>query len=408
MNIRNKVNYVLLVLVMCFIFVGDVFAADLDLTVTAVADKTVVSNGGEGKITLTVKSDSPVSSCFFNVSYDSTLEEISKTGINGWEIDKNGVGINGFIVEGSLDGELSAGVDILELKYKVNGAGKVTIKTTECASSDEKSGSYEDIVVNFELEDLSDVTTLSSITVTNGVITNFTPENYSPFITLTNPVFGLGFTTTNPDYQDFVVVTDVDENNISDFSNITYNDANGDGLMTLYVSVNNGRKYELAIKYENRDLDGSLTSLKVNGKNINLVEGQYDYSVTVGKDVSSVIILAELADSENFQFAPGFAPTTHLLSNNVTTISLIVEPKDKSSGTKSSIYILEIIKEGTSSSQSSSKPTTSVPSSKPNSSANATTNPQTGNIFMFVMVIVLLASLLGSVVLYKKNLEVNK
>lgn len=384
---------------MCFIFMNNVFAADLEFSVNAVANKTEVVSGNEVNIRVSLKSVSSITSCLFKIEEDSSIEAVSKTSMNNWTIPEGGEDQSGIIVESSsLSSDLSNGVNILELKYKVNGDGKVTIKTIECASSDELSGTYQDVVVNLKVQDLSDITTLSSITVGGGTVTNFSSDNLKPLIILDSPNFGLTFTATNPDYQDDIVVTDVSGNVIRDLANLVYDDPSGQGMMTLYATVNNVTKYELGIMYENKELDNSLSSLTVAGQKVNLIADKLEYNVKINNDVNVVEVLAELADSKNFQFAGGNGPGTFSTTGSTTTIALIVEPKDSSSGATSVTYLIELVKEGTTGGDVAQ-------SSSSSNLNNATSNPQTGNISMFIMAIILVASLVGSMFLYQRNLE---
>ena len=195
---------------MCFLFVGDVFADELNLTVKLDTDNTEIVEGEQATIKLHFKSSNDdISYCQFKIEQDSTLELASKGAANGWKISEEGA--NGIILDANsvADGLISSGMNILELKYKVNGNGKVTVKTVECTTNEEElSASHNDVSVNFTTKDLSSDTTLKSLKVTGGTINSFNPTGYEgQLIMLEGPNFSLEMETTNPDYQDDIVVT---------------------------------------------------------------------------------------------------------------------------------------------------------------------------------------------------------
>lgn len=407
MNIKSKFSYILLILVTCFSFVNNVFADGLEFSVSATADKTEVAKGNVVTIMVSLKSDEYINSCTFEQVADSTLE-LLPTGDDVDNEEKGVLGVGTFgamgtttinVMDSAVSGKAPVdGMNILRLKYRVNGSGKVTIKTVECVTISEKNGTYDELTVNINAIDLSEDTTLKSLSVTGGTLSNFSSTSYTYSVPLESSNFSLKMEATNPDYQDDIVVTDSSGATL-DPTNITYKTSSDQNLMLVFITVNNGTKYELALKYENKDLDNSLSSLTVAGQKVELESGKYEYTVKVGKDVSNVKIEATLADSTNFQFADGNDPGTYSVSGSSTTIALIVEPKSSESGSQSVTYMIDIVKEGSSGGNASSN----KPSS--NSGGNAVSNPQTGNISMFIMAIILVASLLGSVVLYQKNIE---
>ena len=77
------------------------------------------------------------------------------------------------------------------------------------------------------------------------------------------------------------------------------------------------------------------------------------------------------------------------------------QPKDSSSGATSVTYRITIEKKdgGTPPVEDEPKP------GKPIVDDGTLKNPETGGISMFVMLLILIASLIGSVYLYRKNLE---
>ena len=392
---KNKLYYVLLGFLISFSYVGKVFA--FEFTVAGYVSNAEVVAGEEATVNVFLKSESPIAGCLFKVEADNSIELVSKTGMNGWNIALEGTeGIN--VENSSLSNDpLTNGKNILSLKYKVNGAGKVIIKTDHCVSTlTEEKSTHSDIVVNFATKDLSADTNLSNLLISGAQLVNFSPTEYTYSAALSKPNFSLTMTASNPDYQDDIVVTDVD-GNVLDPNNITFSDSSGQSVMMINITVNGdtAKAYKLLLGYEQKGLDNSLSSLKVNGKVIELEAGKFSYALTVPKDVTSFKVEAVLSDSENFQFVTGNAPGDYAMGSGTTSVALIVEPKSSQTGGKVVTYIIDVTKEGGS---SSSKPSTSKPSS-------SIQNPQTGGISMFVMAFILIASLVSSVFLYQKNLE---
>ncbi|MBQ2872824.1 MAG: hypothetical protein IJE89_02370 [Bacilli bacterium] len=409
---KNKLCYILLGLLVAFSFINNVFADDFNVTVNATANNTTVVKGEEVSIKINIKSDSAVDLCSFKVTSDSTLEYVSMSEMNNWKI-YNGT-IANFTMENNIDNvdPLTNGVNIVEIKYRVNGDGKVTVDPVECAVVDSTEASYEDseidsALVQITAEEPVDDTSLSNIVVNGGDMPSFSSDRLNYTVKLKSSTFGLTITASNPDYQDDIVVKDRNGNIYTNLNNITWSDPTGQGIMLIDIVVNNKTTYTLATSYVVEELDNSLASLTINGENI-LEPGKYDYEHTVSSGTTNFDLGATLKDSDNFQFASGGnSPGNFSMGNEGTAIVLIVEPKDSSIGAESVTYTIEVVKE---SSSSATDPGNSDGNSgdiggSGNTEDNATSNPGTGDISMFIMAVILISSLVGSVILYQKNLE---
>lgn len=418
---KNKLFYILVSLLMGFSFVGNVFAADLKFEVKATPSTSTVVKGKEVSITLNLKSDSAIDMCQFKVESDSTLEYVSMSVANGWKLDEGT--ISNFSLENDINDTepLTNGENILVVKYKVNDSGKVTVKTVECASvtdaSNASSGTHADVVVDITAQDTSVDTTLSALEVTGGTLLTpitTTTENNQYIIKLDSSTFGLKPTASNADYQDDIVVKDSSGNVISDLSKITFKNDGGQPLMKMTITVNDKTTYNLLINYTQTDLDNSLKSVTINGKELELTAGKLEYEYKVAKDVSSLDVAAVLSDSTNFKFgADSNAPGNFTIKDAVDVI-IVVEPVSSSQGASIATYTIRITKEGSS---SSSADEDDDDDDKTGSSGGTTgggggstggdvsSNPQTGDVSMFIMAFILIASLAGSIVLYQKNLE---
>lgn len=410
---KNKICHILLALMISFSFINSVYAdGDLDFTVSAsTAKSNDITVGEEIDVIVSLRSNSYINACTFEISLDSNIEFVSSQGLNNFGVI-SGSTLN--IENPSIDGSAPAnGIEVLSLKYKVNGDGKIIIKTKECISPiDENTGSYQDVLVDLKVKDTSgddgpsdddvssDDTTLKTLSVNGQQVSNFDSKIYKGYsVTLDTPNFSLSMVPNNPDYQDDIVVTDT-SGNVLNPDNITYvND--GQGVMVVNITVNGKTTYSLGVGYSQPGLDNSLGSLIINGQTVELEVGRDNYIVYVDKNVTSVDVVASLKDSENFKFSDGSSIDSDgtgivNVDGDETTFAIIIEPKNSQVGGTSRSYFVEIIKKGTVKPSSSSKPV---------SGGNTTTNPSTGGISMFIMAFILIASLVGSIVLYQKNLE---
>lgn len=404
---KNKIYYIVLCLISSFAFMNNVFAeGELSFSIGAsvVGGETTVVKGSEATINVSLNSETAISSCTFNVVSDAGIEFVSKSSMNSYVVRDEGENI--IVERANTDVNFVSGQNVLELKYKVNNDGKLTIKTVSCKSAvDDKTGTTGDEIIEFKTKEVNDDTSLSSLTVTGGTLSpKFSSTTYNYTVQLNDTKFSLNMTASNSDYQNKIVVTDIDGNTL-DASNIVFKNDGGQGIMVVTIIVNEKTRYELGVRYVQEELDNSLSSLKVGDQLVKLESGKYDYSVNVGKDVNEVKIEAFLKDSNNFKFVDGNGLTTLQIPSAVNSYALMIEPKDSSSGGKSVTYLITINRDGLS--VPAEKPSSGSSNSKPsnNNQGNATTNPSTGGISMFLMAFVLIASLIGSIYLYKKNLE---
>lgn len=403
---KNKLCYVLLGILMSFTFMNDVFAAT---DVSMIVDETTVVRNSEVSIKINLKSDIALTSCLFDVNSDSDIEFISKSGSNNWNVTQDGV--DGFLVENnSIDGDnLSNGKNILVLKYKVKGDGKVSIVTNNCIN-----GTTEEVVKNiattqveFTVTEPVDDTSLKSINVTGGVLSpTFKSDKYSYVITnLSSPKFGLILTATDEKYQDDIVVKKSSGEVIENLSNITFKNEDGSGMMLLTITVADKTKYSITVSYTQKDLKSDLKWVTINGEQLELVDGVLEYEYKVGKNVSSFEVDAEVRDSNNFKIgAASNAPGTFTIKDSVDVI-IVVEPKNSELGASLSTYTIRIVKEGNKVEDKPSGGNSGGTAPGGSSGGTPTANPETGDISMFTMAFILIASLVGSVVLYQKNLE---
>lgn len=398
MSKKSKLRYIILSLIVSFSFINNVFAEDLNFTTEVSLDKTDVYIGDVISINVSLKSEEAITYCEFKVTSESNLTFESKNQTNNYTFESDDLSSLKIKYSSTDTVDLKNGKTVFKLNYKATGSGKISITTTECKTeNDEKKGSYKQVDLSIEAKEPEKDTSLKNIEVTGGTISNFTSDNLTPSIRLNQTNFSLKFTASNSDYQNSITVKDSNGNTL-DPSNLTFNDPSGQGIMTIVVTVgdeDNNTEYQLGISYEAEELDNSLATLKINGTNVTLIKGTTEYKVKINSSATSIIVDATLTDSTNFQFAEGNGPSTYDIKSE--NIALIIEPKSSQSGGTGITYIIQIEKEGNSAGGNS------TPSNS--NGANTNSNPQTGNISMFVMALILISSLIGSIYLYQKNIE---
>ena len=443
---KNKLCHILLGILLVFSFINVVFADEYEVSISATPSAIEVLEGEDVSITLNVKSNNSVDLCRFQVSFDDTLKfaSMNEIGVKKWEYTGT---IESFAVENDMNAteSLTNGENIIQLNFKVNGNGNVIIKTLDCsyAGSGNAEEQFEDseideIKLGFKTKSLSEITTLDSLTVIKGgtmtdVFSSDKKGTY--FIELNSLTFGLEWTTTNHDYQNNVKVINFDtDEEINDPKNITFESNGTTGMPILVVvSDNNGNSttYTLVAQMsEQVEYDNTLKSITINGKKITLIDGRfenggYNYEYTVESDVTSVTIEAELSDGENFKFSDkGNAPATFTI-DDIVNVEIYTEPINSSVDALGQGYKIQINRKvdtttkpgdegdkpntgGTTGGNSSSGGVTGGDSGNDGSSGNTNYNPDTGGVSMYVMAIILISSLVGSIVLYQKNLNAYK
>lgn len=407
---KNRINYILLCLIVSFAFINNVFA---DTAVTLVTDNTTVVNGSEVSVRVNLRSDEVVTACLIKVTSDDSIEFVEKNNMNSWNVTQEG-GVDGFTIENSaIVGDiLTGGQNILEFKYKINGAGEIKVHTDHCSNGANNTGitDISEHSISFTTKEKEDDTSLSDLSITGGEPISFDSTKLSYASKLNSSTFGLNITTSNPDYQDDVVVKDEDGNIINDIKNIIFSDPSGQSLMTLYIIIKDTTTYTLMLNYENVELDNSLSSVTINGVSLTLEPGKTDYTFEVDSDVTSVLIKVTLKDSEHFKISNNSNVDKEInISGDTCSASIIVEPKDDSLGGTENAYMITIKRKSNNSNDGSGtgnndkEPTDN--NKKPTGGNEPVKNPQTSDISMFVMALVLISSLVSSLILYKKNLE---
>ena len=353
---------------------------------------TTVSASGTVECMLKGTSDQDINKIEANITVSDGLTITDYTLATGWSGNDYGE-VGNYHIASSNSSNVSGSFDIGTLKLKVADTatnGNLNIGFVSIVYFDDSSNEYTISNVSF------------TITVNNGEVKkglkNLSVEGYSlapPFdlskydytVVIDKNTFKIVALPANA--NDTVTIYNIEDKSIKlDPDNITF--VANNGMMKIVIVVGDGgtgNEYTISIKRKTEKYDNTLASLTVGGKKVEC--DAKDECYVYLDDVSSYEVNATVSDPDNFEIdsTNGGIGSYRGESN----IIIIVKPKDSSLGLEGRTYTIDVKKSaGTSSGGSSSD----IPS-----------NPQTGNISIFIITLILIASLIVSLHLYRKNME---
>lgn len=218
---------------------------------------------------------------------------------------------------------------------------------------------------------------------------SFSPETYGYTLVINSKTFKINAVPANA--NDTVTIYDiVDKTTPLDANNITFVAHGGTMMINIVVGTGGtGNEYNISIQRETEEYDNTLASLTVGGKTVSCDADDMCYVYL--DDVSSYSISATLSDPDNFEIdRSNGGPGDYKKEGNII---IIVKPKDSSSGYEGRTYTV-VVKQNSSGGNPGGGSSGDIPS-----------NPQTGNISIFIITLILIASLIVSLNLYKKNMN---
>ena len=341
------------------------------------------------------------------VNGSASITSVTKTN-NGWkDVDLvNGTKIIGY-PENTDSSGLSGNFDIATLALKINDdatAGIVTITISDVMLGDDFNDITEgitgdsssiNIVQNTEPENDKGLKSLRPTIGEFGVQFESTRDSY--VLEIPGNATSFGFNAEAYDSNDQVVFLASEARTpVTDPQNIAFATDVGKIQMMVYIEVGSGdRKVTYTIGVVKKVSTGDtneLSSLKVGDQTVPLISGVYEYNVTLD-DVTSYEVIAVLKDREDFEIRnlDKLSPRS-----DEGVFSIIIDPKDSSSGLEGNQYTINVIKSGNTPEPSSTTP-------KPSSSKEV--NPPTGGMASVIMAIVLIASFAVSIYYYKRNIS---
>lgn len=309
--------------------------------------------------------------------------------------------------------ELAAGEYTLgELKLKVKDdatavESPVTFSDSEILylSDDNENGvkvNAAEVKSNITIKEKSQgsvVTGLSSIEIKGGKLApEFAEDKFDYIAYIEGTEFGIEFEKNNSEdeVESYYLSTkegnNVEEIKLTDFNNIIFH--GGDQALMLIVIKVGSVEYNLTVirneSEEEKKLDNSLSSLVVDGNTIKLSECENDTCEVTVRDLTKYEYKAVLKDPENFKFG-GFTPEDGAGTNGGDLVITIL-PKDDSSSIENRVYTIHV-------------KASSSSSSKPVASSDITSNPGTSGISKFYITLIMIASLIMGLTIYKKNID---
>lgn len=218
---------------------------------------------------------------------------------------------------------------------------------------------------------------------------SFSPETYGYTLVINSKTFKINAVPANA--NDTVTIYDVvDKTTPLDANNITFVAHGGTMMINIVVGTGGtGIEYNISIQRETEEYDNTLASLTVGGKTVSCDADDMCYVYL--DDVSSYSISATLSDPDNFEIdRSNGGPGDYKKEGNII---IIVKPIDSSSGYEGRTYTV-VVKQNSSGGNPGGGSSGDIPS-----------NPQTGNISIFIITLILIASLIVSLNLYKKNMN---
>ena len=378
-------------------YADELKTATNSLTITCTPSK--VNPGGNVSCTLKMNTDTKqFTSASIKVAISDEIDSISFTKDAGFG---NGADYNNGVLAvyaAGLDntGEFTLGVISVKIKDTAKaGTGSITLSGIKVYHDDVNESGAEDVKTTITIEEKSLEPVkkgLSNIKITGGALTwNFSTDRLDYTADIESTTFSIEATPNNPEetVKYYYSLPSGEEKELNP-SNITF-DGGEQGIMNIIIKVGDV-VYEINAKRKQSEddpkLDNSLSTLVVDGKTIDLIPGKTDYEVTV-RNIDKYEFKATLKDPDNFKFDE-MAPGEGIVNGSSFEIKII--PKDTSSGGEAITYIIKVT--GSGSGGSSSKP-----------SSNTGNNPQTSGISTFFITLIIIASLVVSLTLYKKNVD---
>ncbi len=390
----KRIKYLVLTAILFIPF--SVKAATGSLQVTC--SPTTAKPGDMVSCTLKGTTDGNVGSLAITIAESSNLALSGFTNSTGWNGELVGKKISLYNAD-----EVTGTFDIGTLKVKVSdnatvGTANLTFSqitfNSDVANTTTKVDNKE---VNITISEESQASGLKSLTPTVGMFGGqFTTDNSGYLLTIPGSATTFGFTYEPVNAGDTVKFFNSDTNQELDPSNITFATSGGNAAMLIRIEVGAGDSktdYSVAVKKEVQEENKGyeLSKLTVGDQEVSLVSGQYEYTVTLN-NTTSYKVTADLKDRTNYQI-------TNLIEQRTGegSFTIIVAPKDNSSGLQGQTYTINVKGSGNSSNSSSS--------SKPSSVAPAPSyNPPTGGALSVIVALVLAASFGASIYFYKKNM----
>ena len=270
---------------------------------------------GNDEITcnITAYADDEVTGLSANIVLSDNLEMISFVTDSAWQGDASGNKI-GLYTEVNKKDTFNVGVLKVRVKSSANeGTEAIILNNVIYADSEFNKVSISSVSKDIKISSLNNY--LKSLSINPGSI-NFNKNTLTYDVTLDSSVIEI---TCEKEEENATINGDIGSKNLS-YGKNTFK-------INVVSESNEVRTYILNVtRIDNRNTENRLSSIGVNGKNINFNEDKFEYNISVEYDVTTAKITGSLKDSSS-SFVNGYGPRTINLNegNNKVELRVISE-----------------------------------------------------------------------------------
>jgi len=309
-----------------------------------------IKSGDEVTCTISGNTDEAIKLIEANITTTDNLQLVSselslQEGWSGSTIDNSKISVS----TDSRVGNFTIGsFKIKAIDTATNGSASVGISSISFVdvSNNSNTISNTSYVITIDNND-NNLTGLSNLNVTGGTLSPFfVPNTKSYTLVIDSDNFGIEAIPAN--IGDQISIINTDDNTELNASNIIFSSKSGS--MSIEIRVGTGDRlvtYSLIVSKKISDNDIKyLSSLTIGGKTISLVNGKYDYEVSLN-DTSSFTVRAVLEDSSKYlieNLNGNIESGIYEITTNNTSLAIIIKPKDATTGLEGVIYSVTVKK----------------------------------------------------------------
>lgn len=383
---------VLILLVMLISFTSTV-KADSDLSF-AISAPSEVSTNDKASIVISISSfnnnKGDIKTCNFKMTTTNELTNQERTSaLDNWTISSSDTENITISTSDSPISSLTAVTKLININANISDTTQITISNITCYGDSNQDDPYTANDISATISKKQYNTNLKELSTSPvNISPTFTNNNLRYNIELGNNQNSITITATPEDSNATVKIM---VNGKEQDTTLTINSK--ETIISIIVENNGESKtYTLNVTKDDGDepsptINTELSKLEVNGTNIELKTNVRQYTVTVGNNISSTRIIAQLKDS-NAKFKDGYGPRDVQLNVGSNTFELIVIGDED----KETTYKITINR--------------SAPASSSTPSSNSSTpnqNPNTaGPLSIAFIILFMVVSLYASIIYYKK------
>lgn len=384
---------VLILIIMLLSFTSTVKAdGDLSFAISAPSE---ININDKATIVISISSfnntKGNINTCSFKITATNELSNQERVSVlENWAITASDTDNMTISTSSSPISSLTETTKLLNINANISDTTQITISNITCYGDSNKDNPYTANDVSTTISKKQYSANLKELSTS--------PVNISPAFTNDNLRYNVELASN----QNSLTINAVTEDSNAtvkimvngEEKNTTLAITDKETIISIIVSNNGETKtYTLnVVKDDSTDeptttISTDLSKLEINGTNVELKTNIREYSITVGNDVSSTRISAQLKDS-NAKFKDNYGPRDVQLNVGTNTFEIVVIGDEN----KETTYKITINR---STPASSSIPSSSTPSSSQ--------NPNTaGPLSITFIVLFMVASLYASIIYYKK------